>query len=469
MGQEIEHDHFRKQDFTGFESRLRQETELLTQWFGEHRLSTRRPTVGYELEAWLVDEQVRPVPGNERFLELVHSDLVSPELARFNIELNSAPRKLGGTMLRAMQEELVGNWWRCNEAARQMDAELLLVGILPTVQYHQLTLDNMSAMTRYRALNEQVLRMRRGEPLELNITGREHYLNWHTDVMLESVATSLQMHIQAEPSLEARIYNAAIVLSAPMVAATANSPYLFGYDLWDETRIPVFEQAVSVTGRSRVFFGSSYVQDSLLECFIENYQDYPVLLPVNLDDDPATLSHLRLHNGTIWRWNRPLVGFNDEGTPHLRIEHRVVAAGPSLVDTVANMALFYGLVWSLARSEDIPEASLSFAHARENFYNAAKDGLNSRLRWLKGNEVGAQLLLTEELLPLAKKGLQDMGCNQDDIRQSMEILEARLRKAQNGAAWQRAFIAKHGRDMQALTLAYRDHQRGGRPVGEWTL
>jgi len=223
------------------------------------------------------------------------------------------------------------------------------IGILPTVRNHELSLPNMSPLRRYRALNEQVLRLRNGRPLRLDIQGRESIEAVHNNLMFEAAATSLQIHLQVAPAHAVRYYNAAKVLSGPMVAACANSPYLCGRDLWDETRIPLFEQAVALTGNGtggtweRVTFGKHYVKDSLMECFKCNLEHYDVLLPRIVDEPPERLTHLRLHNGTIWRWNRPLIGWNDQGAPHLRIEHRVVSAPTSVVDAIANVALFFGL------------------------------------------------------------------------------------------------------------------------------
>ena len=474
MGQEIQHSRFRKQDFAEFEARLRRETALLEEYFRQRRFAGGPLVAGFEMEAWLVNHLNRPLPENDRLLARVDSGLVTPELARFNVELNGAPQELTGRALSAMQAEFEDTWRRCNEAAREMGAALVLAGILPTVQEHELVLANMSAMTRYRALNEQIRRLRKGAPLALDIRGREHLKTWQEDVMLESAATSFQLHLQVDPQRAARAYNAAVILSAPMVALCANSPYLFGYDLWDETRIPVFEQAVSVCTDeecrdARVTFGTAYVRDSLMECFVENLERYPVLLPEILDDDPARFSHLRLHNGTIWRWNRPLVGFDENGRPHLRIEHRVVPAGPSIVDGFANAAVFFGLMAKLMAASPPPESRLPFATARENFYAAARDGFGATVRWLDGGKTNVRALWQQTLLPLAAQGLRELEIDGADRERYLDIVDARLRTGRNGAAWQRAFVARNGRDMQALTEAYHERQRSGRPVHEWEV
>jgi gamma-glutamyl:cysteine ligase YbdK (ATP-grasp superfamily) len=299
----------------------------------------------------------------------------------------------------------------------------------------------------------------------------------HHDVMLESAATSFQLHTQINLNQAARLYNASQILSAPMVALCANSPYLFGKDLWDETRIPLFEQAVATGGYDaaafgpirRVTFGSGYVRESLLECFNENRDHYPVLLPVNLDNNTATLPHLRLHNGTIWRWNRPLIGFDEAGNIHLRIEHRVIPSGPSTLDAVANAAFYYGVAIAMVNLPTAPELLLQFDKARDNFYRAAQLGLRAHLHWLDDKSHPVTELLLNILLPMAQEGLDLLGVAASDSKEYLDIIRQRLETGTNGAVWQRAFVDKHGRDMQALTAAYFQHQHSGLPVHEWKV
>lgn len=474
MGEEITKSQFSKHDFEEYQARLLQETDLLKQWFAQGCFADEGPVAGFEVEAYLINCLDRPAPVNEAFLERVNSPLVVPELAQFNIEINTRPLPLNGAALTALRTDLARTWQRCNEAAQEFKAELLMIGILPTLREGDLTLANMSSMTRFRAINEQVFRLRRNKPITLDIRGRDHLHTQHCDVMLEAAATSFQIHLQVSQAQSVRFYNAAVMLSAPMVAVTANSPYLFGRDLWDETRIPLFEQAVGVPPKdnaqpNRVSLGSGYLRESIMECFVENLKNYAVLLPTVMDEPATRLSHLRLQNGTIWRWNRPLVGFNEDGTPHLRIEHRVVPAGPSLVDTLANAALFFGLVHTLGTLPTAPESALTFKQANTNFYAAAKDGLRSSIVWLDGKQVPIKRLLLETLLPLARYGLEALDLSKDDIQCYLGIIEERLNSGQNGAAWQRAYIKKHGENMQRLTSAYRERQREGAPVYEWIV
>jgi hypothetical protein len=244
----------------------------------------------------------------------------------------------------------------------------------------------------------------------------------------------------------------------------------------------LFEQSVKVGtgpasgngGLSRVTFGSSYAQESLLELFIENRDVFPVLLPMRFDDPAESVHHLRLHNGTIWRWNRPIIGFGGESwdfvegaTPHLRIEHRVVSAGPSVVDCVANAALFFGLVQYLGSCEVSPESKLTFGEAANNFYTAARFGLDAKIHWLGGEIIDIKTLFKNELLCMARQGLEQMELERADIGYYLGIIEARVMTGQNGSTWQQAYVDKHHCDMRRLAAAYLEYQKSGKPVHEW--
>ena len=255
------------------------------------------------------------------------------------------------------------------------------------------------------------------------------------------------------------------------MAIASNSPFLFGKQLWEETRIPLFEQAVDVGWGShrRVTFGSDYAQASLEAMFRENQLHYPVLLPLAMGEMSERLAHIRLQNGTIWRWNRPLIGFDDDGTPHLRIEHRVMSAGPTLLDMTANMALYYGLTENLAQEEQPPESVLPFDNARDNFYQAARHGLECKIRWLDRANHSLRKLLLDEILPRAARGLQNLKVDDTLARELLAVIDARARTGQTGAVWQRRFVERHGPDWAALTQAYRDRQQSNEPVHSWTL
>lgn len=476
MGQEIDVAHFTDADFKTFYQRLESETRYLKQCFEDQRFASGPVTCGFELEAWLVDQQLHPAPINEQFIEAMGSPMVTPELASFNLEFNYTPLDLTGFALRNVQAEMQSLWDQGIKTATDLNSQLVMTGILPTVCQADLTMSNISPMKRYQALNEQALKLREGRPLQINIHGDEVLRTVHDDVMLESAATSFQIHMQVPLDRAVRTYNTSVILSAPMVAVSANSPFLFGKQLWHETRVPLFEQSVELGGYEpgahgpmrRVTFGSGYVRESIFELFHENLEHYPVLLPMCFDSDISELSHLRLHNGTLWRWNRPLIGI-ESGQYHIRIEHRVVPAGPGIPDSIANAAFYYGLAQFLSLRPTPPEAQLSFAIARDNFVHAAQQGLDSQIIWLDGHRKKMQPLILDDLLPMAQRGLEQLKIAQADIDYYLGIIEARTKNNCNGAAWQRAFVAKYGNDMQALTRAYLEHQNSGAPVHDWSL
>ena len=471
MGQEITDSAFDAAAFERFRERLDEETRLLGDWLSQGRLEAGRRRFGFEVEGWLVDAKGRPAPRNQAFLDAVGDDLVVAELALFNFEINSAPLLLEGNALATMHDALLARWRHCERVAAGLELRPLMIGILPTVQVEDLTPANMSPLQRYRAINEQVFRLRHHAPIRIDIAGDEHLVHEHRDVMLESATTSLQIHVEVDAAEAAHAFNVCKMISAITVGAAANSPFLFGRQLWHETRIPLFEQAVSVGASDyskRVTFGVRYARESILECFEANRTRYPVILPDVMDTPPEALAHLRLHNGTIWRWNRPLIGFDDAGLPHCRIEHRVVAAGPTPRDAIANTALFLGLFEALMRSDEPLESQLPFEVARDNFYAAARAGLEAPVRWFDDWQGSLGELLAGGLIEAAVRGLIAAGVDPAEAEDWLDVIRGRVESGQTGADWQIAWADRHGRETAALVDAYATHQADHRPVHEWS-
>lgn len=474
MGDEIEHRYFDANDFSEFRRRLDEETAALAGLFARDEFSRRGDVAGFELEAWLVDDDGNPVPRNKAFLEALNNPLVVPELAAFNVELNGSPSALTGRVFSRLRDELDATWTACRRAATQMGCHLVTIGILPTVDESMLSTEFMSQMVRYQALNDRVMALRDGRPVVLSIEGHAELSAARTDVMLEAAATSFQIHLQCRPERAVDDFNASLVASAPLVAASANSPFLFGQQLWEETRVPLFEQAVNIGERyaPRVSFGSGYAQESLLEIFEENRADHMILLPFVHDDSVHKFSHVRFHNGTLWRWNRPLIGFDFDGQVHLRIEHRVVPAGPTIKDCIANAAFYFGLVCGFRLAKKPIAQRLTFEQAKDNFYTAARYGLNARVVWPGSSgatERSIRELIVDELLPLAHEGLESVSIPADEIDEYLGIIAARVDSGQNGSAWQRRWVHLNGKDLHGLLREYRVHQDTGAPVHTWDL
>jgi len=478
MGDEITRHEFREEDFLLFRERLEDETRQLKEIFDHHAFDDGPETGGFELEICITDTSGKPRPDNARFLEQVNDLDVVPELSRFNIELNTPPRQLRSDALSRMHGSLQTTWDECARAAAVLDDRLLMIGTLPSLSEADLTVNNMSDMERYRALNEQVFRLRDGVPLHLDIRGHDHLQTIHEDVMLEAAATSFQVHFQMRQQQAANCYNASLLTCAPLVAACANSPYLFGHDLWDETRIPLFEQSVRVRGvegesrrPERVWFGSGFVRESLFELFEENLRRFPPLLPELRDatEHDSVLDgffHLRLHNGTLWRWVRPLIGASD-GKLHMRLEQRVMPAGPTVADNIANAAFYYGMLVALL--DDPALLANPFATVKADFYRAARCGLKADIHWRGGHKVNIRQLILQELLPLAHNGLSRLGMDQADARHYLGIIRQRVEAGRTGAAWQRAWAEKYHGAGAELVLGYHERQESGKPVHEWLI
>ena len=472
MGQEIAATAFTEADFTMFRARLVEETALLRRWFAQGRLSREGPRTGFELEAWLIDRNCFPAPHNQAFLARLADPLVVPELSRFNIELNGPPRLLAGDGLAAMEADLAATWQRCVRNAHADVDTAIAIGTLPTLRESDLSLAMMTPSNRYAALNAEMQRQRGGRPVTMDIDCADpagaHLRSTHTDVMLEAATTSFQVHLQVPWERISATLNASLILSGPLVALSANSPFLFGKPLWHETRIPVFEQAFEDgADLRRVTFGSGYAGADPTAIFAENLEGYPLLLPLAGDAAPERLSALRLHNGTIWRWNRLLAGTDEDGTPHLRIEQRVMPAGPSVMDMLANAAFYLGAAHMLAKQAADGEGLMPFERARANFHACAKCGIDAEISWLDGRMHPVRAVLAG-LAKLAREGLAEQGASDAVIDRYIDVIDLRIASGRNGAAWQLAHFARHA-DLFRLTADYLEHQRSGMPVHEWSV
>ena len=471
MGDEIVRRLFVAEDFSHFRQNLAEETMLLSGHFANEDFSTRGDVIGFELEACLIEPSGNPASNNQAVLDALNNPLIVPELAEHNLELNGSPCALTGRVFSRLHDELQATWADCRDTARRLGSMLVSIGILPTVGPEVLDSEHMSAMVRYQALNDRLMALRDGIPLEIDIKGDDHLTMQHSDVMLEAAATSFQVHLQCKPDRSVRDFNAALVASGPIVALSANSPFLFGKSLWAESRIPLFEQATDLGQRypRRVSFGNAYVKESLLEIFNENQNQHAILLPAIHTTPRSKFDHLRFQNGTIWRWNRPLVGFDYDGVPHLRIEHRVIPAGPTIRDSVANCAAFIGFVRGLVNQETPIEMQIPFEHAKQNFYEAAQHGLDAEMTWVSGQRISARQLLLDHLIPLGEEALKALDIPSEEVEQYYELLRLRVTSGQTGANWQRRWVEKHSTDYEGLTLAYVDNQETNRPVHTWEV
>ncbi|MEZ5962630.1 MAG: glutamate-cysteine ligase family protein [Planctomycetota bacterium] len=446
--------------------------------------------IGAEQEMFLIDAAGRPVPLALPILEKLGgpSAAFTLELAQFTFETNLSPRVLGGDCFGQMESELRVNLEKVLEAARSFGAHILLTGILPSLRLEDLSLDSMCPIPRYRALNDAITRLRGGR-FRVQIRGADEVDITHDNVMLEACNTSFQLHLQVAPDEFAPLYNLAQVVTAPVLAAAVNSPILTGRRLWQETRVALFQQSVDARSevhalrglRPRVSFGDRWVDRSVIEIFRDDVARFRLVLTTDIDENPLDLvrqgippklTALRLHNGTVYRWNRPCYGVKD-GVAHLRIEARAFPAGPTVIDEIANAALYYGLMTALAEDHPDIRTVMQFDDAKNNFVQAARLGLQSQFTWLKGREYTGKQLLTQELLPLARRGLQHAKVDAADIDRYLGLVEERVHSGQTGAQWYLKSISSMGTQgtldhrMRTLTLATLRRQRSSEPVHRW--
>jgi CBS domain-containing protein len=450
--------------------------------------------IGAEQELFLVDSALQPTGAALPLLEKLNDPTkYTTELGAFNLEMNASSQPFSGDGLAKLEAELRHLYGRVREQGATMGVTPVLAGILPTIQKTDLGLENMVPKPRYQALNRAMQRAR-GEHFDFSIRGIDELVVKHDSVMVEATCASFQVHLQlAEPERFAQMYNLAQALTAPALAVGTNSPLLFGRRLWSETRIAVFEQSCDIRtpglhlrdSIGRVSFGRSWLKGSVVDLFKENVSRFRPLVGTPREEADGlealekglvpSMKALRLHSGTVYRWNRPCYGISDNGKPHLRIELRCLPSGPTIADEVANGAFWLGLMNELgATLEDVSER-LEFDAARSNLYAAARDGLRARFTWLDGEEVLAQPFILERLLPLAKAGLERAHVNADDITRYLGIVEKRTRSLHSGSRWQtNSLIGMKGRGTPgaratALVAGMVARQKTDAVVADWEL
>ena len=493
MGLTIERERFAPVDYARVEERLEECLLALRQLLDRPGFGTGPPTVGAELELCLVDDHGRALPRNQEVRAETADPRVVLEVDRFNLELNLTPAPLAGRPFAAMASELEQALGIVRRAAAWHGGRPVMVGILPTLRPGDLQLAALSDAPRYRALNNGLRRLRQ-EPFRIRINGADPLELATDDIGLEGANTSFQVHLRVDPDHFADHFNAAQLAIGPVLAVAGNSPTFLGHRLWEETRVALFKQAIDDRGTggrasrrvARVAFGTGWTTTGALELLEESVRLHEPVLPVvgdqhplqGLDEDgvPA-LEELRLHQGTVWRWNRAIYDPADGG--HLRIELRPLPAGPTVIDMLANAAFLLGLTLALAVDTDCWVPRVAFQQAHHNFYRAAQLGLEARQAWPLGPEGRVRMVpaaeLVPRLLPAARQGLEDAGVAAGEVDQLLTVVEARAATGQTGAAWQRRALAvlepRHGRErgLTAMLEQYLEHQRTGEPVHTWPL
>ena len=488
MGRDVPSITVTQQDRRAYREKVRQCLDVFARMLRESRFETEPQQVGLEIELNLVDPDGMPSMSNLAVLEAIADPNWASELGRFNLEINVPPRQLTGDALGLLEHDVSSKLAVASARAEETGSRLMMIGILPTLRQADVTDDAMSANPRYRLLNEQMIAAR-GEDMRICIDGPERLLTHVDTIMPEAACTSVQFHLQVSPEAFGSYWNAAQAVAGIQVALAANSPFLFGRELWRETRIPLFEQVTDTRPeelqqqgvRPRVWFGERWIT-SVFDLFEENLRYFPALLPLREDEDPAAaldsgraprLAELTLHNGTVYRWNRPVYAV-ESGRPHLRVENRVLPAGPTVADVVANAAFYYGLVRALAETERPVWTQMSFAAAADNLVEGARHGIEARVFWPGIGEAPVTELTLRRLLPQAYEGLRRWGVDSRDADRMLGIIEQRCLTGRTGATWQVEAVRRLERSgidrrdaLRRMTQGYIERMASNQPAHSW--
>jgi len=480
---------------TKFARHLLQDVQALEYMLKHQWFETETIRIGAEQEMCLVDKKtLKPTPKNIQVLNrLKQFPWATTEIARFNLECNLSPQEFTGHALRLMETENRAQLSQVAESAKKSDALVVLTGILPTLRKFDLSLDNLTPKPRYRALIEAIqAQAKSSKGFELRLTGIDELFISHESPLMEACNTSYQVHLQVTPDTFAPLYNIAQAITGPILAISANSPLVFGKRLWHESRIALFQQALDVRTthdhmrqpEPRVSFGTNWLNDSIMEIYKEDISRFRVLLGSEVEENSLEtvgrkeipkLKALQVHNGTVYRWNRPCYGISDNGMPHLRIENRVIPAGPTVLDQVANSAFWLGTMIGMANKFKDVREHMSFADAKDNFVKAAQFGVDTEFTWFNNEKMGCCDLIVNKLLPIAREGLRSRGIVEEDIERYLGVIEARAKAHQNGARWLLQSYTKLNSEVNqdegltVITSAMIKNQMSQKPVHTWEL
>lgn len=490
MGEKLEESNLERRDIRSFTRNLLRDLEALERMIEDGRLEREVRRIGAEQEMFLLDSAMKPAMIALEVLEGLDDDRIKTELGLFNLEVNLTPRELTGACFSDMRTELETLLGMIRRRTAELDSRILLTGIPPTLNQRDVSSGAMTPEPRYREL-DQTIRESRGGPARMQIHGLDELHVTHPGVLMEACNAAFQVHFQVDPDEFAPLYNLAQLITAPVLAASTNSPVFLQHRLWQETRLALFVQAVDDRSElhhqrripPRVSFGNRWIDESVIEIYRQDISRYRVFLPFEVEEDPIAeidagrtpqLQALCRFNGTIYRWNRPCYGMTG-GRAHLRIEHRVLPAGPTVIDELANAALFLGLMTAL--SEEIPDVRqiFEFESAKRNFQLVGRYGLEAMLEWPGVGEIDSRTLLLERLIPAAREGLVSKKVDSNDLDELFEILQVRVGSGRTGSRWTLDSLQRMGsgikRDLQyrALARAMWSNQEDGSPVHEWPL
>ena len=478
------------EDVQKFMKNVLKDARALERMLEEDWFETDVIRIGAEQELCLIDEHGKAMPNAMEVMDALGDGNYTTEIAKFNIEINLDPLEFKDNCLSQMEENLQNEVAYVREKVQELGGDILLTGILPSIRKSDVAIENLTPLPRYKALCDAIDNMR-GKEYEIRIQGMDELLMKFDTPLLEGCNTGYQIHLQIKPDEFVSKYNIAQAIAAPVLASAVNSPILLGKRLWSETRIALFHQSVDTRGVGdhlrdslpRVTFGSDWLRGSILDIYKEDISRYRVLLSSNVEENvdellkngiPPKLMALNVHNGTVYRWNRPCYGIGG-GKPHLRIENRVLPSGPTVVDEIANTAFWLGLMNGMEDAYSDITKVLDFDNARLNFFAASKMGLDTKFIWTDDRKVTARDLIKEELLPIARAGLEKVNILESDINTYLGVIEDRVESAQTGSYWvvksYGKLIKENNREqtLSTITGAMAKNQQKGEPVHKWGL
>ncbi|MBT28251.1 MAG: CBS domain-containing protein [Thalassobius sp.] len=480
-----------QEELNGFTRNLLKDVQALERMLNEDLFDKEEIKIGAEQEICLIDENFKPAPRSMELLKQLKHPSFTTELAKFNLEANLKPVPFKDDCFTRMETELNDLLNILKNAAKGMDISPVLTGILPTIRKFDLEENNLTPIDRYYALIEAIEKLR-GKVYELRLEGVDELNIKHHSALVEACNTSFQVHLQVAPDDFVEKYNTAMAIAAPVMAISSNSPMLFGKRLWNETRIALFQQSIDtrVTGEHlrytspRVTFGNHWLKSSILELIREDIVRFKVLLMSDVEEDvkrcldegiTPKLIALNIHNSTVYRWNRPCYGISPNGKPHLRIENRILPAGPSVIDEVANSAFWLGLMNGLGDVYPNLTRRFEFDDAKSNFIKAAKLGLGSKYYWVDQQTINDTELIEKELLPIAREGLAKAGVHKSEIDKYLDIIAERNETHRTGSRWILESYSKLVKNSSkeeattALVASMLRNQNNSTPVSKWDL
>lgn len=477
-----------KENLKRYTQQLLDDVEALEIMLEKGMLEKDVTRIGAEQELYLVDRECRAKPVATDLIDALKDEHFAYELAQYNLEINLDPETFTGNCLLQMEQQIVEQLSKVEKTAAGFNAVPLLTGILPTIRKKDIDIENLVKDQRYLLLCKTLNDLCDSE-YKLYITGVDEFADTHDSPMFESCNTSFQIHFQLDPKNVVDLYNYSLLISAPLVASAVNSPFLMGKQLWKETRIALFEQAVDTRDKeqgsrditARVFFGKQWLKNSVIELYQDNIARFKPIVGADFNENSLDIVNnggvpglhaLDLFNGTIWSWNRVCYGVNG-GVPNLRIENRVLPSGPTVKDEIANAAFWFGMMNAMPEEyRGIPKL-LDIEQSKENFLKAAQYGLDTKMTWIDNRTISTQELILDELLPIAERGLKKANIEQEHIKNYLGIIKERVSSGRNGSNWLTTSFQNLKKETQrenalfSVTSKLMENQKTGEPVHTW--